>query len=1106
MKKVIDGNTLCGKIAYFMSELCFVYPITPSSAGASELNLNNELNNKNLFNRVTNVYEMQSEAGVAGAMHGALMDGTLTSTFTSSQGLLLMIPNLYKMAGEGLPGVIHVASRTIATNALSIFGDHSDIYACNNTGVCIMSSANLEDIKYLGLIAHLASINGSLPFIHFYDGFRTSHELNTTELLKDQDILELIDFNKIKEFKAKALSANKVERGMNASEDIYFQTLEAKNNDYTNMVDIVKNLMDQINDKYHTNYQPFNYYGDLNATEIIVCMGSVSDTVKALIDEENKNGKHYGLVTVHLYRPFSSDYLNQIIPKSVKHIAVLDRAKTSGGAGEPLYLDVLSALKNRDIKIVGGRFGLASKNTTPAQIKAVFENLEGALKNNFTIGIFDDVTNLSLSVDPNYHIKSDSFEIKAYGMGSDGLITCSKDLLKLIGEKTDKYVSGYFEYDSKKSGGITIGHLRISDEVKHLPYYVDRVKLIVISDDSYLFRVNLFDDVIPSSVVLLNTNKTIDELIFNEENAQKFNELDLKLYTIDASKIASESSIPGKISMIMETAILKLLELDYLTQDLKENVIKRFKDKGDDIVSNNINAIDCVLLTQIPVANITNVIPGNNTIFDRLINHNANDLKVSDVYEYKDGIYPGNTSKYIKTNNSLVPVWDKTKCMECNMCSIVCPHAVIRPVYNSEDGIPSKMHQGHLYRITVNEDLCKACGLCVKACRFNALELKNKTNKEHYFVDKYFNKTYGNTNTLMDLQSGYYPFEYPNACSGCGEVNYLKLLGSLCKDRLIIANATGCSSIYGGSIPEAPYNIPWANSLFEDNAEFGLGIKRSIDLKKNNAIEIIKDSMESVDEKTKSLYEAYLNNQDDYNQVLNIINELKEAQIPVNLKESLEDLLPRTIAIVGGDGWAYDIGFGGIDQALSSNLDINIIVLDTESYSNTGGQASKASRMSASLEFQNLGKKNPKKDLFKIAMTYPNVYVAETTYLANPMHTFKVFKEAINHKGPSIVICYATCIAHGINCGLNNSILEQKLLVDSGYELLMHYDGQVHIDSSEPDFDKLDSVFASEVRYKKLKNKNEALFNELVALDKEYIKNRYEYYKRMESSNDKEKK
>ena len=1094
MKKVIDGNTLCGKIAYFMSELCFVYPITPSSTGASELNLNNELNNKNLFNGITEVYEMQSEAGVAGAMHGALMNGTLSSTFTSSQGLLLMIPNLYKMAGEGLPGVIHVASRTVATNALSIFGDHSDIYACNNTGVCIMSSANLEDIKYLGLIAHLASIKGRLPFIHFYDGFRTSHELNTTNLLDDQEILSLIDFDAIKEFKKEALANNKFERGMNVGEDIYFETVEAKNNDYTNMVDIVNNLMQEVNQKFNTNYEPFNYYGDLNATDVIVSMGSVSDTIKQVIDYENKQGKHYGLVTVHLYRPFSSDHLINKLPKSVKRVAVLDRAKTSGASGEPLYLDIVNALKDLDIKVVGGRFGLSSKNTTPAQIKAVYDNLEGSLKNNFTIGINDDVTNLSLKVDNNYHLDSDCYEIKAYGFGSDGLITCSKDLLKLIGEKTDKYVSGYFEYDSKKSGGITIGHLRVSSGVKHLPYYVDNACLVVISDDSYLFKKDLFTNILPNSVVLLNTNKKPEDLIFNEQNANLFKELNLKLYIIDASKIATECHIPGKISMIMEKAILNLLNLDYLVDELKENVTNRFKDKGMDIVNNNIDAINKAEYSEVDIDEITHVIKSSNDFFQGLANHNLTELKVSDVYDYKTGIYPGNTSKLIKTNVTKVPVWNREKCMQCNMCSIVCPYGVIRPVINSEDGIPSRMNQDKLYRVTINEDLCKACGLCINACRFDALAFNDKTNEEKYYVDKYYNQTCGKSDTLMDLQSGYYPFEYPNACSGCGEVNYLKLLGGICKDSLVIANATGCSSIYGGTAPETPYNIPWANSLFEDNAEFGLGIKRSIDLKKANAIKIIEDSIDSVDLETKELYEDYLNNQDDYYHVLEIINKLKERQIPVNLKDNINDLLPKTVAIVGGDGWAYDIGFGGIDQALSSNLDINIIVLDTESYSNTGGQASKASRMSSSLEFQNLGKKNPKKDLFKIAMTYPNVYVAETTYLANPMHTFKVFKEAINHHGPSIVICYATCIAHGIKCGLSNSIEEQKLLVDSGYELLMHYDGKMYLDSKEPDFTKLDDVFNNEVRYKKLKNKDLQLFNELVKLDKEYIKNRYEYY------------
>lgn len=1102
MKKVLDGNTVCGNIAYFMSELCFVYPITPSSPGASQIFLNNELQKKNLFNEITKVYEMQSEAGVAGSMHGSLINGTLTSTFTSSQGLLLMIPNIYKMAGEGLPGVIHVASRTVATNALSIFGDHSDIYACLNTGACMMASSNIEDIKYLGLIAHLASIEGSLPFIHFYDGFRTSHEYNTTEEINDEAILKLINFDKIKEFKNKALANNKNERGMSVNEDIYFQTQEALNNDYTNMVDIVSNLMKKVNETFNTNYEPFNYYGASDATEVIICMGSVSDTIKKVIDFENNHGKKYGLVTVSLFRPFSNELLVSKIPKTVKHIAVLDRAKVHGSSGEPLYLDVLNATKDLNIKVINGRYGLSSKNTTPAQIKAVYTNLETDLKANFTIGIDDDVTNLSLTIEPNYKIDSKSLEIKAYGYGSDGLVTTSKDLLKLIGEKTDKYVNGYFEYDSKKSGGLTIGHLRISKELNHLPYYVDNVSLVIISNESYLYKTNLFNDVLPNSCVLLNTNKNINDLIFNEENAKKIKELNLKFVLVDASGIASKNNIPGKISMIMEASILKLLSLDYLIDELKNSITKRFKDKGMDIVNNNINALNEIKLTNVDNINVTNIIKINDDFFNKLISHNGGNLRVSEVMSYKNGVYPGNTAKEDVENNNLVPVWNRENCKECNMCSIMCPFGVIRPVINKEDGIPYLKDKESLFRITINEELCKSCGLCVNACKFNALELKNKTGKEKYFVDKYFDQTKCGNDSIMDLQSGLYPFAYPNACSGCGEVNYLKLMGQLCGDSLVIANATGCSSIYGGSAPVTPYNIPWANSLFEDNAEFGIGIKRSLDLKKEQAMNIINDSMDSVDLDTKKLYDDYLANQDNYDEVNKIITELKNKEIPVNLKERLTDLLPRTVVIAGGDGWAYDIGFGGIDQALSSNLDINIIVLDTEGYSNTGGQHSKASRMSESIAFQNLGSKTPKKDLFKIAMTYPNVYVAETAYFANPMHTFKVFKEAINHKGPSIVICYATCLEHGISCGLGNSINEQKLLVDSGYELLMHYDGTLKIDSKEPDFTKLDQVFDNEIRFKKLKNKNKDIYNELVALDKEYIINRYNYYKKMEVSSD----
>lgn len=1094
MKKVMDGNNVCGNIAHFMSELSFIYPITPSSPMASTVSHLCELKTKNLFNEETSVIEMQSEAGVSGAMHGALLNGTLTSSFTSSQGLLLMIPNLYKMAGEGLPGVIHVAARTVATNALSIFGDHSDIYACINTGTCMLASSNIKDINYLSYIAHMSSIEGSLPFIHFFDGFRTSHELNTIDFKDSGEFLDLINFDAIKNFKNKALTRNSNTRGMNMNEDLYFTLQEARNKEYQDIIDIVINNMHKVNDKFNTNYEPFMYYGDKEATDVIVAMGSVNDTIKLVIDEQNKLGNHLGLVTVHLFRPFSSNYLKKVLPSTVKNICVLDRAKNAGSTGETLYLDVLSSLTDTNIKVIGGRFGLSSKNTTPAMIKAVYDNLQTKQLNNFSVGINDDLTNLSLEV-PNYSLNLNCDEIKIYGYGSDGMITASKDLLKLIGEHSDKYSQGYFEYDSKKSGGLTKSHLRFSDKPINAPYYVTNVKLAVITKDSYLVKYHLFDELNNNGIVIINTNKKLEELVINEYNQKMFNEKNLKILLIDASKIASDNHITGKISMIMETIILKVLGYDNLINELVNNIKIKFKTKGDDIINNNINALNSIKNLQV----INNYqfktsLKEEANIFNIINNGLGNNLSVSEIYDLRHGEFKNNQSKLdYKNTTDLVPNWDSSKCIQCNLCTTICPHAVLRPIENEKTGVPSKTNPDTKYYLSINEEMCTSCGLCSEICPTKAISMGNKQGNTYLEESP---KYLGMTNNIKELQYNSPLFKYSSACSGCGEINYLKTLSQIAGPGLVILNATGCSSIYGGNIPATPYSIPWANSLFEDNAEFALGVKKSIDTNKKHLINIINTILESVTKETKELLEEYLANQDDYLKVNNIIDKLQTSDIPNELKEHLTDLLPRTVFAVGGDGWAYDIGFSGIDQVLSSNLDINILVLDTETYSNTGGQASKATRRGAVAEFADTGKNTNKKDMFKIAMTYPNVYVAETSFLANPAHTVKVMNEAIRHHGPSIILSYATCIEQGICDGLKNSISEQKLLVNSGYNILMHYeDGKLTIDSPKPNYDLLKDVFNNEVRYKalKIKNPDSKLQEELI----NNIKERYEYYQRI---------
>ncbi len=1116
MKIIIDGNGACSKVAHYFSEVCSIYPITPSSPMASNVDSLSH-SEKNIFNTSVKVVEMQSEAGAAGAMHGALITGTLATTFTSSQGLLLMIPNMYKMAGEMLPGVIHVAARSLATHALSIFGDHQDVYATRATGFCMLASSSVIDAYYMAAIAHLSAVKGRIPFLHFFDGFRTSHELNTIDVIELDKIKDLFDYQAYNKYKDSMLNVGKnIQKGLAENEDIYFQSMEARNMDYNKIPDIVNDYMEKINQLAKTNYKPFNYYGVQDAQNIIIAMGSVNDTIKLVVDDLNKSGHKVGLVEVHLYRPFSTEYLLQAIPNTVKNIAVLDRTKEAGSIGEPLYLDVVSALKDKEFNIVGGRFGLSSKNTTPADIKSVYTMLETNLKNNFTIGIIDDVTNLSLEKD-NYNINLAAQEIKIYGFGSDGMVSASKDILKIIGAYQNKFVQGYFEYDSKKSGGVTVSNLRISNKEINAPYYVTNSNVIVITKEEYFNKFDLVRDIKENGVVLINSGKTESELnsFLPGEVKRVFTDRNVKVLFVDAEALAKENNLNGKINKIIEVIILKLLGVNNALEMVSEGIKKAFVNKGEEVINNNLNAIKKAS-NAVKLLNVTNTtfepkIVNEKDVFSLINQRKGNLLTVADVENLKTGTFPGGLSKNEKRNvNNLAPKWIKENCIECGQCSLVCPHAVIRPfvVGKESDGIPLLVNKEYNYIIEVSEADCTACGLCVDACPGKAgnkaLEMGkvdlSRQDKVNELFEKHNNPSVFNKYTIQGSQIQKPRFEFSGACAGCGETAYIKLLTQLLQDKLVIANATGCSSIYGGSAPSTPYSIPWANSLFEDNAEFGYGMLLSYNKKREQLEEVIKKHINLVNDELKELLTEWLENKQDFEKTFDIKNKLVTKEIPNEIKNLIDYIPSRSVWAIGGDGWAYDIGFGGIDHVLSTNENIKILVLDTEVYSNTGGQSSKSSRVGQVAEFANFGKQTSKKDLFRIAMSYPNCYVASVSLGANYFQTIKAFKEAEEHNGPAIIIAYSTCVEHGIKNGMGCSLKEQKLAVECGYVNLMRYnpvEEKLYLDSKEPNFDKYQEFLDNEVRFRSLKIKDKELAEEILNNQKENSIKRYNYYKEL---------
>ncbi len=1163
-----DGNYAAAHVAYMFSEHAAIYPITPSSTMAEYVDEWASFGKKNIFGEVVKVTEMQSEGGAAGAAHGSLQAGALTTTFTASQGLLLMIPNMYKIAGELLPTVFHVSARALATQALSIFGDHQDVMACRQTGFAMLASSSVQEAMDFAAVAHLSTIKSSVPFIHFFDGFRTSHEIQKIEVLDSEALKGMISEKSLAKFRKRALNPNKpVTKGTAQNPDVYFQAREACNSYYEAVPDIVARYMGEISELTGRHYLPFDYYGDPDAKDIIIAMGSVCETVREVVDVLRTKGEKVGVITVRLYRPFSAKYFLRVLPKSVKRIAVLDRCKEPGSVGEPLYLDVKSTLADQQNTplIIGGRYGLSSKDTSPAQIFAVFKNLKAKQpKNDFTIGIVDDVTFKSLPVGEEVSLaKEGTYECKFYGLGSDGTVGANKNTIKIIGDHTPKYCQGYFDYDSKKSGGYTCSHLRFGDTPITSPYLVSTPDFVACHVPSYLQKYDVLKGIKQGGTFLLNSLWSMEETIkrIPDNVKQTIAEKNLTVYIINATKIAEEIGLGNRTNTILQSAFFKITNIipyEEAVSFMKKAIDKSYGKKGEKIVNMNYAAVDRGAeyeKLEVP-AEWSNVVSRfRPASFDRLapewvrnvadvVNaQNGYDIPVSAFAgEFTDGTIPAGTAAFEKRGIAVnVPEWNPENCIQCNQCAYVCPHAAIRPYLSTEEELSKspaaiKSTQGNAafkeYRFTIQVSPmdCTGCGNCADVCpaKTKALVMKpleSQVHEQANFDFMHANVGYKDTvapktANLKNSQFAQPLFEFSGACAGCGETPYIKTITQLFGDRMMIANATGCSSIYSGSFPSSPYctdkngrGPAWDNSLFEDNAEFGLGMKVGTERIRETVARLFRQGLECncCTAELKALYEKWLadrNNPAVTREIADAIIPLAEAcncDICKQIVEYKDYIAARSQWIFGGDGWAYDIGYGGLDHVLASGENVNVLVLDTEVYSNTGGQSSKSTPAGAVAKFATSGKRIRKKDLGMMAMSYGYVYVAQVAMGASPAQYFNVLKEAEAYNGPSLIIAYAPCINHGLRNGMGKSQAEEKLAVECGYWHLYRFNPALAeegknpftLDSKEPDWSKFQEFIKGEVRYSSLLKTFPQVAEELFAKTEEFAKLRYESYKKL---------
>ena len=1133
-KKTMDGNSAAAHVSYAFTEVAAIYPITPSSNMAEETDAMAARGVKNIFGQTVRVAEMESEGGAAGAVHGSLSAGALTTTYTASQGLLLMIPNMYKIAGELIPSVIHVSARCVSTHALNIFGDHSDVMACRQTGYAMLCSANVQEVMDLGAVAHLSTLKSRVPFLHFFDGFRTSHEIQKIEVWDYDELKSMVDMDDVQAFRARALNPERpVLRGSAENSDIFFQHREACNKYYNDAVATTEMYMNMVNEKLGTDYKLFNYYGAEDADRVIVAMGSVCDTIKETIDFLNARGEKVGMIKVHLYRPFSVKHLVDVIPDSVKTISVIDRTKEPGSLGEPLFLDVVAALKNSkfsNVPVYGGRYGLGSKDTLPAHIISVYNNMNAEKpKTEFTLSINDDVTNLSLDVteSPDTTPKGTT-SCKFWGLGSDGTVGANKDSIKIIGDNTDMYAQGYFFYDSKKSGGITVSHLRFGSSPITSTYLINKANFVACHNPSYVTKYDMVQDIVPGGTFLLNCIWSPEELDKQLPAKMKryIAENNINFYTINGIKIAEEVGLPGRASTILQSAfftIANIIPVDKAIELMKKAVVKKFSKKGETIVNANCNGIDRgskeIVKIDVPESwkNAVDeekelVIPTNRpemkdfvkNILHPIDHLHGDDLPVSKFVDRADGVYPQGSAAFEKRGIAItVPEWDGTKCAQCNLCSMVCPHAVIRPVClneeeakNAPEGTQLVKHKktDYQYAIIVSTLDCTGCGSCANVCPTKSLTMKPiasqlKSQPVYNALSQIDAKPEVLTNNTIGVQYRKPYLEFSGACAGCGETPYAKLATQLYGDRMYIANATGCSSIWGGSAPSTPYTVDkkghgpaWSNSLFEDNAEFGYGMmlaQKQIRERLAADAQVLLDT--SVSAEAQAWLDTYENAATNTEAADALIAALENAKLDGEANDAKVDFLKdkdyaakKYQFIFGGDGWAYDIGFGGLDHVIAQNQDVNIVVFDTEVYSNTGGQASKATPTGAVAKFAASGKVVKKKDLAQIAISYGYVYVAQVAMGANAAQCLKAFQEAAAYNGPSLIICYAPCINHGIKMPFNQT--EQKKAVAAGYWNLFRFNPALaeegknpfSLDSKAPTADYVEFI-EGETRYSALK-------------------------------------